>query len=68
MKWQLLSFHRSRSPSPDPPAVFTMLLRGKGIVASPISKGPVLLLGLKVLSPEPDQLPGKSTTQANCLQ
>src|SRR6266850_1176938 len=39
-------------------AVFTILLGGKGIVASPISKGPVLLFGLKVLSPEPDQLPG----------
>ena len=34
----------------------------------PISKGPVLLFGLKVLSPAPDQLPGKwSTTQANRL-
>src|SRR5258705_10124190 len=46
-------------------AVFTILLGGKGIVASPISKGPVLLFGLKVLSPEPDQLPGKSNSASD---
>ena len=62
MKWQVLSFHRSRSPSRDPPPYSQYSYGGKGIVASPISKGPVLLFGLKVLSPEPDQLPGKSNS------